>query len=246
MKVKRVTLCSKKPQIRYLFRLIELSSSMQQGVGKMIKHHRKISSSVLSHAETGNTGFKCFATWVQSIKDKQKNRKSPLQWLLLQWTVGPLGHTRSPLRSADGTGLHSEKSMKEIWFQGPTCTDRCRSGSSPMPPPASVPHPLSLYRGGVCRRGKCKTSRAPARTERPTPTACPGSIATTSLLLLFSAYTSRSMHMKAGAVKRGLGLELGSPSATDPRLIPQTGWSMKLLGCPLPGGLAQVSGWKSV
>lgn len=61
-----------------------------------------------------------------------------------------------------------------------TCTSRCRSGSSAMPPPASAPPPLCLYLVGVCTRGKRKTSRAPARTKRPTQTASPGSIAPTS------------------------------------------------------------------
>lgn len=62
----------------------------------------------------------------------------------------------------------------------PTCTNRFPSGSSAILPPASAPLLLFLYPGGVCRRGKCKTSRAPARTERPTQTACPGSVVPTS------------------------------------------------------------------
>lgn len=62
-----------------------------------------------------------------------------------------------------------------------TCINRCPSGSSAILPLAAAPLPLFLYRRGVCRRGKRKTSTAPVRTERPTPTTCPGSIASSSL-----------------------------------------------------------------
>lgn len=62
----------------------------------------------------------------------------------------------------------------------PTCTNLCPSGSSATLPPVAAPRPLFLCRPGVCTLETRKTSTAPARTRRPTPTPFPGSIAPTS------------------------------------------------------------------
>lgn len=114
----------------------------------------------------------------------------------------------------------------EIWVLTRTCTNRCPSGSSATLPPASAPLPRFPYRGGVCSRGKCKTSRAPARTERPTPTACSGSIAPSSFpssrvfarLRTPAACTSTQMQINSN---------LCSPSAAkSPSHPADRGWSM--------------------
>ena len=121
-----------------------------------------------------------------------------------------------------------------------------------MPPPASAPPPRSLYPGAACSPGRCRTIRAPARTERPTPTACPGSIAPTSSPHLLSRLAARLKtnpgartwtQSNAGSVQswclRPLQIPVSSRGGAEYE------WSTQGNVSPLPGGSARASVWKS-
>lgn len=86
------------------------------------------------------------------------------------------------------------------WLITDTCTGRCLSDSWSMSGPGAAPHPRYLYHSASYTQEKCKASRAPAHTRRPTPTYSYGIASTTSCRLPWRDREIDPFHLRPHAI----------------------------------------------